>query len=115
MSSGGKLPDKNPTAAEPKPSFELKVNGIQIRTSHQTLTAGAILILALEHHAIVGKPEDYLLQGTKRTYGPDEVVDLLQDDQFIAVPNKPTPVARFSRSASALRSYPEHPRLPGVG
>ena len=113
------MPENTPTAAEPKPGYDLKVNGIQIRTNHQTLTAGAILILALEHHAIVGKPEQYLLQGTKRTYGPDEVVDLLQDDQFIAVPNKPTPVARLlgpvGRPASAHRSYPDCPRLLGVG
>lgn len=109
------MPEKNSTAAEPKPRYDLKVNGIQIHTRHQTLTAGAILILALEHHAIVGKPEEYLLQGTKRTYGPDEVVDLLQDDQFIAVPNKPTPVAWFRWTVPTLRSYPTRPRSPGVG
>ena len=113
------MSENSPTAPEPKPGYDLKVNGIQIHTTHQALTAGAILILALEHHAIVGKPEEYLLQGTKRTYGPDEVVNLLEDDQFIAIPNKPTPVASLQeavgRPALAHRSYPHCPRLLGVG
>lgn len=113
------MSEKAPIDSKPTGGYDLKVNGIEIHTNHQTLTAGAILILALEHRAIVGKPDDYLLQGIKRTYRPDEVVDLLEDDQFIAVPNKPTPVARLvvpvGSPASAHRRYPDCPRSLGVG
>ena len=74
-------------------SFTLKVNGTEIDTPHQKLVAHDILELAEKHGAIPGKPENYILEGAKGQYGWDGWVDLEEDDLFIALSNKPTPVA----------------------
>ena len=90
------MPVDKATQTEPDNGYILKVNGITIHTDHQSLTAGAILILAQRDNAIPGKPEDYLLQGDKGVYQPGDIIDLEQDNVFIAIRNKETPVARYS-------------------
>ena len=74
-------------------SFTLKVNGTEITTLHQKLVAHDILELAEKNGAIPSKPEDYILQGDKGEYGWDDWVDLEEDNLFITIRNKPTPVA----------------------
>ena len=74
-------------------TFTFKVNGVEIQTDHQSLLAKEILELAKEKEAIPGNPEDYILQGDKGKYEQDAQVDLKEDNLFIAIPNKPTPVA----------------------
>ena len=74
-------------------SFTLKVNGIEMTISHQKPVAHDVLELAEKKGAIPGKPEDYILQGDKGQYGWDDPVDLEEDNLFITIPNKPTPVA----------------------
>ena len=74
-------------------AFTFKVNGVEIHTDHQSLLAKEILELAREKGAIPGKPEDYILQGDKGKYDGDDRVDLKEDYLFIAIPDKPTPVA----------------------
>ena len=84
-------------------SFVMKVNGIEISTDHRFLLAIDILRLAKEKGAIPGKPEDYLLKGDKGTYNSDDRVDLAEDNLFITIPDKPTPVAeRTSRWPAIL-------------
>ena len=73
--------------------FTFKVNGVEIHTDHQSLLAKEILELAKEKGAIPGNPEEYILQGDKGKYNGDDSVDLTEDNLFIAIPNKPTPVA----------------------
>ena len=73
--------------------FTLKVNGTEIATLHQKIVAHDILELAEKNGAIPGKPEDYILEGAKGRYGWDDWVDLEEDNLFIALSNKPTPVA----------------------
>ncbi len=73
--------------------FTFKVNGVQIETPQQKLVARDILQLAKEKGAIPGKPEGYILQGDKGEYKAGDWVDLSEDNLFIAIPNKPTPVA----------------------
>ena len=73
--------------------FTFKVNGVEIRTDHQSLLAKEILELAKAKGAIPGNPEGYILQGDKGDYKEDERVNLKEDNLFIAIPNKPTPVA----------------------
>ena len=73
--------------------FTFKVNGVQIETPHQKLVAREILKLAKEKEAFPGNPEDYILQGDKGKYKADDSVNLEEDNLFIAIPNKPTPVA----------------------
>lgn len=70
-----------------------KVNGVEIHTDHESLSAEEILKLAKEKDAIPGNPEDYILQGDKGKYKRDDSVNLKEDNLFIAIPNKPTPVA----------------------
>ena len=74
-------------------SFTLKVNGIEIDVSCQKPFAKDILKLAEEKGAIPGKAEDYILQGDKGPYKEDDQVDLEEDNLFITIPDKPTPVA----------------------
>lgn len=74
-------------------SCEIKVNGIQIEVKRQELKASTILALAKERGAVPGNPEEYVLQGDKGRYGPDELVNLEEDNRFITLPTAPTPVA----------------------
>ena len=73
--------------------FTFKVNGVELRTDHQSLLAKEILQLAKEKGAIPGNPEDYILKGDKGEYKGDDRVNLEEDNLFIAIPDKPTPVA----------------------
>lgn len=94
------LEDKNPDKTEPDEknhrqddSFAFKVNGIEMSSPQEKLFASEVLKLAKQNGAIPGKPEDYILQGEKGKYKNDDLVNLEQDDQFITIPDKPTPVA----------------------
>ena len=73
--------------------YAFKVNGVEIHTDHESLLAKEILKLAKEKGAIPGNPEDYILKGDKGEYRGDDRVNLEEDNQFIAIPDKPTPVA----------------------
>ena len=77
--------------------FPFKVNGEQLSAKSQVLLAREILEIAAAHGAMPGKPDEYLLQGDKGPnrgrYGPDDSVDLFQDNVFITIANTPTPVA----------------------
>ncbi len=71
--------------------FEFKINGVEVKTPHQILTAGDILELAEKHGAIPRKPEQYTLEGDKGAYGWDDKVDLKEDNIFKTIPNTPPP------------------------
>ena len=73
--------------------FEYKVNGIQLVSDKQILTATGILDHARQKGAIPGKPDGYLLKGSKGDYTGNDQVDLAEDDLFITVPSTPTQVA----------------------
>ena len=73
--------------------FIIKVNGVQFGVPNETLTAREVLQLAKEKDAIAGEPDTYILRGEKQEYGLDEIVNLAQDNIFIAILNTPTPVA----------------------
>ena len=73
--------------------FAFKVNGEEIYTDHESLLAKEILALAKEKGAIPGKPEDYILKGDKGEYKGNDRINLKEDNQFITIPDKPTPVA----------------------
>lgn len=74
--------------------FTIKVNGVEIHTNNQSPLAKEILELAKEKGAIPGEPDGYILQGDKGKYNADDRVNLEEDNLFIAIPNKPTPVAQ---------------------
>ena len=73
--------------------FTFKVNGVEIYTDHETLLAKEILALAKEKGAIPGKLEEYILKGDKGEYKGNDRVNLKEDNQFITILDKPTPVA----------------------
>ena len=78
---------------EEKPTYEIEVNGFQIKLEAEKLLAIDILKLAKEHGAMPGEPDSYLLQGDKQLYKPEDWVDVLDDKVFITVPNTATDVA----------------------
>ena len=72
--------------------FMFKVNGVEIDTDQQSLSANEILELAKEKGAIPGKSgEVYSAGGDKGKYKGDDPVDLNEDNLFIAIPNGPHP------------------------
>ena len=73
--------------------YEYKVNGVQLVSDKQILSAAEILNMAREKGAIPGKPDGYILKGTKRDYTENEQVNLTEDDLFITVPSSSTQVA----------------------
>ena len=75
--------------------FALKVNGIEMTMPYTYIgvVAHDILKLAEKNGAIPGRLEDYCLRGAKGQYGWGDWVDLEEDNRFITIPNKPTPVA----------------------
>ena len=79
----------SPTGEE----FTLKVNGIEMTMRTPTPVAHDILELAEKHHAMPEAPDQYRLQGDKRLYRWDEIVDLREDSHFLTIPTSPTPVA----------------------
>ena len=76
--------------------FTYTVNNAKIESPYEKLKALEILEMAAERGAFEGKPEDYILQSLKeegRQYKPEDTVDLSVDNEFIALPVDPTPVA----------------------
>ena len=73
--------------------YEYKVNGVQLVSDKQILSAAEILDLAREKGAIPGEPGGYILKGTKQDYTGDDRVNLAEDDLFITVPSTSTQVA----------------------
>ena len=78
---------------EQKTTFEITVNGVQIKVDVEKLLAKDVLEKAKEHGAMPGKPEDYQLQGQERLYKPDDWVNFEEDKEFITIPIGPTDVA----------------------
>ena len=76
-----------------KTLFQVKVNGIEMETEHQTMIAHDVLKLAEKHGAIPGKLNEYILKGNKREYGQEDGVDLSEDNSFITLRDRPTQVA----------------------
>ena len=74
-------------------TFEITVNGVQIKVDVEKLLAKKVLEKAKEHGAMPGKPEDYQLQGEKGLYKPDDWVNFEEDKDFITIPSGPTDVA----------------------
>lgn len=73
--------------------YEYKVNGIQLVSDRQIVSAAEILEVAREKGAIPGTPDGYILKGTKADYKGNEQVKLVEDDLFITVPSTSTQVA----------------------
>ena len=73
--------------------FEVKVNGTEFVMEDPSPTALEILALAKQLGAIPNDPEGYVLQGDKGEYQGNQRVNLAEDNVFITIPVRPTPVA----------------------
>ena len=73
--------------------YEIKINGVQISTDEQILTANQILSLALDKGAIPGDPSNYILKGSKGDYQGENQVNLAEDNLFLTVPTTSTQAA----------------------
>ena len=73
--------------------YEYKVNGVQLVSDKQILSAAEILSLAREKGALPGEPDGYILKGTEKDHIGNDEVDLAEDDLFITVPSTSTQVA----------------------
>ena len=82
-----------PEQVEGKPPFKIQVNGIHFEVAEEKLLAIDLLKAAKEHKAMPGEPDAYLLQGKEVLYKLEDWVNVLEDDEFITIPNKPTDVA----------------------
>ena len=78
---------------EKRYSFEL--NGEKLFASNEKEKAGTLLEIGYEAKVIQRKPEDYRLFSIKqgKSYKPEDDVNLETDNNFIAEPVAPTPVA----------------------
>ena len=83
--------------------FSFKINGVEISSDSQYLSADVILTLARDKGAIPGQPKEYILKGTKGDYSGDQKVNLAEDNIFIAVPNTSTPVAHSPQSENVRK------------
>ena len=76
--------------------FAFTVNGTLLESKAEKLVASDILKMARDAGAI--PPEgNYLLQpaGQQQTFQAEGWVDLTQFTEFLAIPDSPTPVAKF--------------------
>ena len=81
--------------------FVFKVNGHELVSTEQKVTAHEILEQAAKEGAIPGNPQDYELKSLTHddhVYGWDDDVDLSIDSEFTTVPaaNHPNPVDEFN-------------------
>ena len=77
-----------------KDRFVFKVNGHELVSMEQKITAHEILEQTAKEGAIPGNPQDYELKSLTHddhVYGWDDDVDLSIDDQFTTLPAQGTP------------------------
>ena len=79
--------------------FEFTVNGTLIKTTHEKLAAIEIIRLAVEHGAIPGPADAYVLESLDppREFKAHDTVDLLEYKEFVTEKSGPTPVAEGGR------------------
>ena len=79
-----------------KESFTVEVNGVEFKVNHEKLVAADVLKLALEHGAISGEPNEYVLESDdpRKEFKPDDWVDFHEYKSFTAERSTPTPVAK---------------------
>ena len=78
-----------------KTDYVLKVNGEEMNMGFRFVIAHDILEPAEKRGAIQSRPQDYRLESAvdDKHFGFNDEVDLEKDNIFVAVLDKPTPVA----------------------
>lgn len=90
------MPTGDPVQTTDADSIHFKVNGEELtQPPGEDLTAEDILRMAKEKGALVGGIDQYTLEGLggEEKYAPGDKVTPKADEQFLAVPSGPTPVA----------------------
>ena len=74
---------------------DITVNGVRIKIDHEKVLASDILALAVEHGAISGSPDEYVLlsKAPEHEFKATDWVDLLEYKDFYTERSTPTPVA----------------------
>ena len=76
--------------------YKFEVNGHELYSPRQKLTAGEVLEIAKEGNALDGDVRDQILEdldGTRGEFRVDDEVDLGEDHVFATMPSEPAPVA----------------------
>lgn len=76
--------------------YEFEVNGHELYSPQQKLTAGEVLEIAKAGNALDGDIGDQTLEDLDGTHGEfpvTEEIDLREDHVFVTMPNRPAPVA----------------------
>ena len=76
--------------------YEFEVNGHELSSPRQKLTAGEVLEIAKERNALDGDVGAQILEdldGTRGEFRVTDEIDLREDHVFVTVPSEPTPVA----------------------
>ena len=83
------------TKVDVEKGYPFELNGEKLFASNEKEKAGTLLEIGYEAKVIQRKPEDYRLFSVKegKSYKPEDDVNLDVDNQFIAEPIAPTPVA----------------------
>lgn len=72
---------------------EVRVNGGEFNVPGDEPTALEILRLAKEKGLMPGDPEGYYLLGDKGRHSIDDRINVREENVFLTIPNRPTPVA----------------------
>ena len=83
---------------KPRNGFPFKLNGEKLFAPLEKMRPREILEIAWERKILPFEPDKYKLVSSKdgSVYKADDYVDLVQDNDFIAQPTAPTPVAEES-------------------
>ena len=75
--------------------FPFELNGEKLFAPREKMRPSEILDIAWEMKILPFKPDQYLLVSSKdgSVYKEDDYVHLVEDNEFIAQPTAPTPVA----------------------
>ena len=74
--------------------FEFKIDGEQLYAPQESMTAAALIQIALDAKVLDPVQDGYTLEdGKGNTFAPDTVIDLEKIDIFYATENEPGPAS----------------------
>ena len=91
--SDAKTPDDQ---RQPRERFPFELNGEKLFAPREKMLPPEILEIAWEMKVLPFEPNKYQLVSSKNgsAYKDDDYIDLVEDNDFIAQPTTPTPVAQ---------------------
>lgn len=75
-------------------TFEFKIDGEQLYAPKESMTAAALIQIAIEQKVLDPVQDGYTLEdGKGNTFAPDTIIDLEKIDIFYATENEPGPAS----------------------